>query len=74
MLNLYIIKSIFQNIWSNIISVLEGDFLLQDIIKILEGFYKNFIINGPFDLYIILSFFLLFTIFFKKILTKLRDS
>ncbi len=56
------------------ISIIEGDFLLRDIIKGLEKFYKNFIINGPSDLYIILLFFLLFTILFKKILTKLRDA
>ena len=74
MLNLYTIKAIFQNVWLNTISILEGDFLLRDIAKGLENFYKTFVINGPFDLYIILLFFLLFTIFFKKILTKLRDS
>jgi len=71
--NIYIIKSIFQNIWLNLISLIKGDFLLQDLIKSLSNFYEGFM-NGPFDLYIILLFFIFFTIIFKKILTKLRDS
>jgi len=73
MINLYTIKFIFQNFWFSFISILKGDVLLQDIIKRLERFYKAFM-NGPFDLYIILLFLLLFTIIFKKILTSLRDS
>lgn len=73
MVDLYVIKFIFQNFWLNLISIIKGDFLLQDLIKNLSKFYKSFM-NGPFDLYIILLFFLLFTIIFKKILTKLRDK
>jgi hypothetical protein len=73
MINLYTIKFIFQNFWLSLISILKGDMLLQDFIKGLKGFYEAFM-NGPFDLYIILLFLLLFTIIFKKILTKLRDS
>lgn len=73
MVDLYVIKFIFQNFWLNLISLIKGDFLLQDLIKNLSKFYKSFM-NGPFDLYIILLFFLLFTIIFKKILTKLRDK
>jgi hypothetical protein len=73
MINLYTIKFIFQNFWFGFLSILKGDVLIQDIIKLSERFYKAFM-NGPFDLYIILLFLFLFTIISKKVLTKLRDS